>query len=174
MKVDVFWVVASCSMVEVYQRFRGACYLHHQGDETSVNFCQTTRPNNPKTAVFIRDFVRTASEQTAQLLLFTGCRFDILKQRTHDLELFPKRFQWYPKKTEFRFGTRLLSDTVSQGFIQITVCLKVPLKSSCLQLSDKCLKLRILFRNLIYTRKNIKPRRVANHMNSLPTVYSWS
>jgi hypothetical protein len=30
-KMDVFWVVAPCSLVEVYRRFRGACCLHHQG-----------------------------------------------------------------------------------------------------------------------------------------------
>jgi hypothetical protein len=28
----VFWVVAPCSLVEVYRRFRGACCLHHQCD----------------------------------------------------------------------------------------------------------------------------------------------
>jgi hypothetical protein len=28
----VFWVVAPCSLVEVYQRFRGAFCLHHPGD----------------------------------------------------------------------------------------------------------------------------------------------
>jgi hypothetical protein len=32
MKMAVFWVVAPYSLVEVYQRFRGACCLHHQGD----------------------------------------------------------------------------------------------------------------------------------------------
>jgi hypothetical protein len=43
-----------CSLVEVYRRFRGACCLHHQGDEvastseTSVNLYQTTRRNNPE------------------------------------------------------------------------------------------------------------------------------
>jgi hypothetical protein len=58
----VFWVVAPCNLVEVYRRFRGACCLHHQGDdsvkkmshrpddggmsETSVNFYQITRRNN--------------------------------------------------------------------------------------------------------------------------------
>jgi hypothetical protein len=26
----VFWVIAPCSLVEVYQRFRGAYYLHHR------------------------------------------------------------------------------------------------------------------------------------------------
>jgi hypothetical protein len=34
-KMAVFWVVAPCSLVEVYQRFRGPCCLHHQGDESS-------------------------------------------------------------------------------------------------------------------------------------------
>jgi hypothetical protein len=29
----VFWVVAPCSPVEVYRRFRGPCCFHHQGDE---------------------------------------------------------------------------------------------------------------------------------------------
>jgi hypothetical protein len=31
-KMAVLWVVAPCSLVEVYQRFRGSCCLHHQGD----------------------------------------------------------------------------------------------------------------------------------------------
>jgi hypothetical protein len=31
-KMAVFWVVAPRSLVEVYQRFRGPCCLHHQGD----------------------------------------------------------------------------------------------------------------------------------------------
>jgi hypothetical protein len=28
-KMAVFWLVAPYSLVEVYQRFRGLCYLHH-------------------------------------------------------------------------------------------------------------------------------------------------
>jgi hypothetical protein len=58
----VFWVVAPCSLVEVYQRFRGPRCLHHQGDhqthrpgdggvrisETLVNFYHTTRRYNPE------------------------------------------------------------------------------------------------------------------------------
>jgi hypothetical protein len=60
MKIAVFWVVALCSLVEVYQRFRGPCCLHHQGDrialmmaaartsETLVNFYQTTQCYNPE------------------------------------------------------------------------------------------------------------------------------
>jgi hypothetical protein len=31
-KMAVIWVVAPCSLVEVYQRFRGPCCLHHQDD----------------------------------------------------------------------------------------------------------------------------------------------
>jgi hypothetical protein len=58
----VLWVVALCSLVEVYQSFRGPCCLHNQGDqgegiialmmeaarisETLVNFYQTTRHYN--------------------------------------------------------------------------------------------------------------------------------
>jgi hypothetical protein len=50
MKMAVFWVVAPCSLVEIYQHFRGPCCLHHQGDrsETLVNFYQTTRCYNPE------------------------------------------------------------------------------------------------------------------------------
>jgi hypothetical protein len=29
-KMTVFWVVAPCSLVEVYQRFRGPCCQYHQ------------------------------------------------------------------------------------------------------------------------------------------------
>jgi hypothetical protein len=31
--MGVFWVVAPCSLVEVYRRFRCACCLHHHGDD---------------------------------------------------------------------------------------------------------------------------------------------
>jgi hypothetical protein len=33
MKMGVFWVVTPYSLVKVYQRFRGTCCLHHQGDD---------------------------------------------------------------------------------------------------------------------------------------------
>jgi hypothetical protein len=33
LKMIVLWVVAPCSLVEIYQRFRGPYCLHHQGDE---------------------------------------------------------------------------------------------------------------------------------------------
>jgi hypothetical protein len=37
LKMAVFWAVTPCSLVEVYRRFRGACYLHHQGDESGAD-----------------------------------------------------------------------------------------------------------------------------------------
>jgi hypothetical protein len=37
LKMAVFWVVAPCSLLEVYQRFRGPCCLHHQGDHIHEN-----------------------------------------------------------------------------------------------------------------------------------------
>jgi hypothetical protein len=49
MKMAVFWVVAPCSLVEVYQRFRDPCCLHHQGDRPDGG--ATTQ----KTAIF--DFI---------------------------------------------------------------------------------------------------------------------
>jgi hypothetical protein len=39
----VFWVVAPCSLVEVYQRFGGTCCLHHQGDSVLT----AVRTSNP-------------------------------------------------------------------------------------------------------------------------------
>jgi hypothetical protein len=39
-KMAVFWVVAPCSLVGVYQRFRGPCCLHHQGDDSSSRTTQ--------------------------------------------------------------------------------------------------------------------------------------
>jgi hypothetical protein len=52
----VIWVVAPCSLIDVYQRFRGPCSLHHQvtlmmeasrPSETLVNVYQITRRYNP-------------------------------------------------------------------------------------------------------------------------------
>ncbi|KDR07272.1 hypothetical protein L798_03263 [Zootermopsis nevadensis] len=62
-KTAVFWVAAPCSLIEVYQHFRGPFCLHHQDDEssheaartseTSVNFYQTTIQ---KAAIWSRDW----------------------------------------------------------------------------------------------------------------------
>jgi hypothetical protein len=48
-EMAVFWVVAPCSLVEVYQRFRGPCCLHHQGD-CSDNTAQQSR-RQPSTII---------------------------------------------------------------------------------------------------------------------------
>lgn len=51
MKMDVFWVFAPCSKMEVYRGFRCACCFHHLGyrtSDTSLNFYQTTRCKNPE------------------------------------------------------------------------------------------------------------------------------
>jgi hypothetical protein len=59
MKMAVFWVLAPCSLAEIYRRFRGAWLPASSGlialmieavntSETSVNFYQTTRRNNPE------------------------------------------------------------------------------------------------------------------------------
>jgi hypothetical protein len=51
-KMAVFWVFAQCSLA-IYRLFGGACYLialmteAASTSETSVNFYQTTRRNNP-------------------------------------------------------------------------------------------------------------------------------
>jgi hypothetical protein len=37
MKMAVFWAVAPCSLVQVYQRFRGPCFLHHRPNDGGSN-----------------------------------------------------------------------------------------------------------------------------------------
>jgi hypothetical protein len=39
LKMSVFWVVAPCSVVEVYQRFGGACCLHRQDSSSCAVAC---------------------------------------------------------------------------------------------------------------------------------------
>jgi hypothetical protein len=46
MKMAVFWVVAPCSLVEVYRRFIALMMEAASTSETSVNFHQTTWRNN--------------------------------------------------------------------------------------------------------------------------------
>jgi hypothetical protein len=61
LKTAVFWVVAPCSMVEVYLRFRRPCCLHHQAD-------RPRRPKTQKTAIFIFAAVRTRNLTTDSLV----------------------------------------------------------------------------------------------------------
>jgi hypothetical protein len=50
MKMAIFWVVAPCSLLEVYRRFRAFALVMEavNTSETSVNFYKTTRRNNPE------------------------------------------------------------------------------------------------------------------------------
>jgi hypothetical protein len=48
----VFWVVAACSLVEVYRRFRGPCCLHHHNPEDS--HLRTHRRENLKSYLLSR------------------------------------------------------------------------------------------------------------------------
>jgi hypothetical protein len=61
--MTVFWVVAPCSLVQVYQRFRvlaasiikaliALMVAAASTSETSVNFYQTIRRNNPEDSHF--------------------------------------------------------------------------------------------------------------------------
>jgi hypothetical protein len=70
--MTVFWVVAPCSLAEVYQRFRGPCCLDHYGDEclmmeaartseTLVNFYRLHGATTQKTAIFVLTVVRTSN-----------------------------------------------------------------------------------------------------------------
>jgi hypothetical protein len=56
LKMAVFWVVAPCSLVEVYGCFKGACCLRHQGRQHGA----TTQ----KTAIFILAAVRISNQAT--------------------------------------------------------------------------------------------------------------
>jgi hypothetical protein len=56
MKMAVFWVVAPRSLVEVYRRFRSACFFALMMEaantsETSAKFYRATRRNNPEESI---------------------------------------------------------------------------------------------------------------------------
>jgi hypothetical protein len=46
--MSVFWVVAPCSLVDVYRRFRGACCLHNQGESLQNLRIIDTTTDEPK------------------------------------------------------------------------------------------------------------------------------
>jgi hypothetical protein len=59
MKMAVFWVVAPCSLVEVYQRFRGPCCLHHQGDRSEDSHLHTHRREDLKSYLPTKCYIFT-------------------------------------------------------------------------------------------------------------------
>jgi hypothetical protein len=50
LKMTVFWDAAPCSLAEIYRRFRGSYFLHHQNDEavSTSETSKTTRRDIPK------------------------------------------------------------------------------------------------------------------------------
>jgi hypothetical protein len=58
-KMAVFWVVAPCSLVKVYQRFRGPCCLHHQGDRPG---CKKDNPEDSHLRTHRRDNLKSYFE----------------------------------------------------------------------------------------------------------------
>jgi hypothetical protein len=62
MKMTVFWDVASWCVVDGFRRFRGGCWVHHQGNakstsKTSIIFYQTTRCNIPEDSHLQTDYI---------------------------------------------------------------------------------------------------------------------
>jgi hypothetical protein len=59
MKIDVFWDVVPCSLVDIYKRFREAYCLHHPHSEaensyeTRVSIYQTTQSYIPENSHFM-------------------------------------------------------------------------------------------------------------------------
>jgi hypothetical protein len=48
MKTAVFWVVAPCSVVEVYRRFRGPCCLHNRVNDRDGAATQKTAKHDTR------------------------------------------------------------------------------------------------------------------------------
>jgi hypothetical protein len=86
----VFRVIAPFSLVEIYQRFRGLCCLHHQGDERLIALIalmmEAARPlkrwqtstrlrgaTTQKTAIFIFTAVRTSNPTYERILTNIFC-----------------------------------------------------------------------------------------------------
>jgi hypothetical protein len=47
-QVEVFWVLTPCVVMVGYQRFRGPCCLHLQGQEILASYHNTTWRHNPE------------------------------------------------------------------------------------------------------------------------------
>jgi hypothetical protein len=77
--MTVFWDVAACSLVEIGQRFKGACCLHHQGDHRPDSHLHIRRCENLKShlEVFIADnaLFQTTKAPIYCFINFTNNRF---------------------------------------------------------------------------------------------------
>jgi hypothetical protein len=76
-KMAVFWVVAPCSLVEVYRRFRGACCPHYQGDRATIQktaifmshgFAATNRPITERVNIIHQELKDVTFEKLTFLL----------------------------------------------------------------------------------------------------------
>jgi hypothetical protein len=75
MKIAVFWVVAPCSLVEVYQRFRGPCCLHHQDDDTKSVFITAWRSRRNRNIWKSETLKVWWASQTDESLLLNKVRY---------------------------------------------------------------------------------------------------
>jgi hypothetical protein len=82
--MTVFWDVAPCSLVEVYRRFRGACYLHHQ------------RRNIPKTVIFLFATLKTWN------LTLSNTIFMFKQKNYYNLHSISKKL-WVMETSGFHF-----------------------------------------------------------------------
>jgi hypothetical protein len=98
MKMPVFWVFAPCSLVEVYRRFRGTwtwrCLLialmmeTASSSETSVNWYQTTRRNNPEDSHLLYNI--HCLLHTVHILSFTHLNLNVC----NDISSAPIAMAW--------------------------------------------------------------------------------
>jgi hypothetical protein len=89
LKMAVFWVVALCSLVEVYQRFRDPC-------------CQAA--TTQKTAIFVLTAVRT-SNPTQDFLVYSNYEYEYWKTE-------------YLTRWDFRFSRRRVWRWLSSGMLR--------------------------------------------------------
>jgi hypothetical protein len=74
MNMAVFWVVAPCSLVDIYRRFRGTCVEAASISKTSVNFNQTTRRKNPKDSHLHKIFMLKPVNIFVQIAAMFKCK----------------------------------------------------------------------------------------------------
>jgi hypothetical protein len=77
LKIAVFWVVALCGLVEVYQRFTGPCCLHHQGaatQETAIFILAAVETSDPTDFILsIMSIIYYVPMGCASYLIFRMC-----------------------------------------------------------------------------------------------------
>jgi hypothetical protein len=106
-KMAVFWVVGSCSLVETCRRFRGADCLHHQGDVATRrnipedNHLHTCRHEDLKSRLETQHTKQSCNVTPVHYPLFwmniSSCVRD--GPMTHDLLLLPATLQQNPRYT---------------------------------------------------------------------------